>query len=166
MKESRLFLIIIILGAALFSCAQETVSGWSIISGYEANYFGNNVNLQTRYTIKNKHLLDAGLAYNISDGFANNPVLGLDLDYAYKVVNENKLSSSLGISYRRQKPLEIVNIQLINLTHAIQYKFTKNFSVLSTMGYGVAVERSASSRQFSQFNSLSGSFSLRCVYQL
>lgn len=139
-------------------------SKWSLQMGFETNYTGNNGFLHAGYSIK-KHKLEAGVNYNFSDGFAANPVLGIDLSYSYKVVESYRWSASIGLDYRRQKPLKIVNIQLLNYTTGVTYKWMPKLYLTSKLGYGLAAERAASAGSFAQSNNISGSFQFGCVYR-
>jgi hypothetical protein len=138
---------------------------WSLMMGFESNYTGNNALLHGSYLFQRSEI-DAGLNYNLSDGFSANPVLGFGLGYQYKVVYNRKWSASIGLDYRRQKPLKIVNIQLLNYTTGVTYKFGEHFNIKSKLGYGLAAERAASAGSFAQSNTISGSFYLGCVYRL
>ena len=139
-------------------------NSWSIMSGYEVNYTGNNGLLHGVYSF-NKHNVDAGLNYNFSDGFTANPIIGIGIGYKYSVINNYKWTAAIGADYRRQKPLEIVNIQLLNYTTSVTYQWGKHFHINSKLGYGIAAERAASAGSFAQSNNISGSFFLGCVYR-
>ena len=142
---------------------EEVVSQLS--TGYEINYFGINGFMHGRF-IKKNHVMEAGINYNFSDGFSDNPVLGVGIYYGYQISTLKKWSTAIGLDYRRQKPLKIVNIQTWCYTTSVEYSHNKNWSLLSRIGYGVATERSASDGSFNQFNNLTGSLFLSCVYHL
>lgn len=145
--------------------AQKDSLSTQIMAAYEVNYFGKNSLIHGRFVLKN-HVLETGLNYNFSDGFSTNPVLGVGLYYGYQVISSDKWKAELGAEYRRQKPLTIVNIQTWCYTSTIQYIITNKVSTLTRLGYGVATERSASAGSFDQFNNITGSLSLGCVYHL
>ena len=50
----------------------------------EINYFGKNGFLHGRFVKKN-HVMEAGINYNFSDGFSDNPVLGVGVYYGYQI---------------------------------------------------------------------------------
>jgi hypothetical protein len=148
-----------------FVSAQNKDLVSQLLTGYEINYFGKNVFVHGRFVKKN-HVMEAGINYNFSDGFSDNPVLGVGVYYGYQISTSKKWSTALGIDYRRQKPLKIVNIQNWCYSTSVEYSHNKNWSLLSRIGYGVAIERSASAGSFDQFNNLTGSLSISCVYHL
>ncbi|HBN02687.1 MAG TPA: hypothetical protein DD396_01440 [Bacteroidetes bacterium] len=160
-----LILSIFILGLRWSSCAQDIPQQWAILTSYEANYTGTNAIIHGLY-IKNHHQLEAGLNYNFSDGFSNNPVIGIGLAYGFEILTNDKWSITSGINYRRQKPLAIVNIQILTYTQGLAYKLNPKLAITSRLGYGVAVERAASAGNFSQNNNITGSFTLGCVFFL
>jgi hypothetical protein len=163
MCKGRIYTLGIALVIALAGVAQGESSSWKLQAGYEVNYTGNNAVLHAEYAISN-HRIGGGLNYNFSDGFTYNPVVGVGLSYGYVVLQNEKWQASLGIDYRRQKPLKIVNIQTLVLANSIEYKFTEHIGALSRIGYGVAVERAASAGSFAQLNNISGLFLVGCVY--
>jgi hypothetical protein len=163
MRKGRLVTLCFLLLITLIGIAQSESSEWKLQAGYEVNYTGHNAVLHAEYTLS-KHRIGGGINYNFSDGFASNPVLGVGLSYGYVVLQSEKWQASLGIDYRRQKPLEIVNIQTLVLANSIEYKFTEHIGALSRIGYGVALERAASAGSFAQLNNISGLFLLGCVY--
>jgi len=139
---------------------------WSIWTGYETNYSGNNMFLHTRVIVKEKHIVEGGLNYNLSDGYSSNPVIGVGLAYGYNIISSTKWVSTIGVEYRRQKPIPIVNVQTICYTSSLQYNIDSKFSMQTKIGYGLAAERNASAGNFSQFNNITGLFSLGCGYSL
>ena len=145
--------------------AQSKPFNKQILAGYEINYFGKNSFIHSRL-LKNNHIIEMGINYNFSDGFSDNPVIGVGVYYGYQIISSKKWETSLGAEYRRQKPLKFVNIQTWCYTTSVQYNFKPKWSLLSRIGYGVATERSASDGSFDQFNNLTGSISLSCVYHL
>jgi len=158
------FILFFILGVLSYPiCAQNGKPSFSILGGYEINYFGKNGLIHPRFEHKN-NILEFGTNYNFSDGFSNNPVLGIGIYYGYKLAEKNKWSAELGIEYRRQKPLRIVNIQTICYTSSMVYSINENWRAISRIGYGVATERSASAGSFDQFNNITGSVSILCAY--
>ncbi len=163
MYKDRLFILSITLLIAQAGIAQSDSTSWKLHAGYEMNYTGNNTVLQAEYAINN-HRIGGGVNYNFSDGFTFNPVVGFGLSYGYVVLQSEKWQASLGIDYRRQKPLKIVNVQTLVLANSIEYKFTEHIGALSRIGYGVAVERAASAGSFAQLNNISGLFLVGCVY--
>lgn len=162
----RFLSISILCFLALQSKAEEVKKNWSISLGYEANYTGNNFGIHSNHVVYDKHHLGYGLNYNASDGFSFNPVLGLGLSYGYNVVQSEKWTALVGLEYRRQKPLKIVNIQLINYTTSLQYNVNRRLMLESKVGFGVAAERAASAGSFAQTNNVSGLFYLGCGYRL
>ena len=163
MRKGRLVTLCFLLLITLIGIAQSESSEWKLQAGYEVNYTGHNAVLHAEYALS-KHRIGGGINYNFSDGFASNPVVGVGLSYGYVVLQNKKWQASLGIDYRRQKPLEIVNIQTLVLANSIEYKFTEHIGALSRIGYGVALERAASAGSFAQLNNISGLFLLGCVY--
>ncbi|MFT4598048.1 MAG: hypothetical protein ACJAR8_001568 [Bacteroidia bacterium] len=163
MRKNRIFILCFTLVISLAGIAQSESSSWKLQAGYEVNYTGQNAVLHAEYALS-KHRIGGGINYNFSDGFASNPVVGVGLSYGYVVLQNKKWQASLGIDYRRQKPLEIVNIQSLVLANSIEYKFTEHIGALSRIGYGVALERAASAGSFVQLNNISGLFLLGCVY--
>ncbi|MGB1039005.1 MAG: hypothetical protein ACPGYY_10195 [Bacteroidia bacterium] len=163
---SRFFCISILCFLIYQTKAQDVKSTWSISSGYETNYTGNNFSIHSNHILFDKHHLGYGVNYNTSDGFSFNPVLGLGLSYGYKVVESSNWSVLLGLEYRRQKPLKIVNIQLINYTTTVKYSLSEKWQLESKVGYGVAAERAASAGSFAQSNNISGMFYFGCGYRL
>lgn len=163
MCKGRIYTLGITLLIALAGIAQSESSSWKLQAGYEVNYTGHNTVLHAEYAINN-HRIGGGVNYNFSDGFASNPVVGVGLSYGYVVLQNEKWQASLGIDYRRQKPLEIVNIQTLVLANSLEYKFTEHIGALSRIGYGVAIERAASAGSFAQLNNISGLFLIGCVY--
>ena len=163
MYKGRLLTLCFALVITLAGIAQSKSSSWKLQAGYEVNYTGHNAVLHAEYAL-NKHRIGGGVSYNFSDGFATNPLVGVGLSYGYVVLLSEKWQASLGIDYRRQKPLEIVNIQTLVLANSIEYKFTEHIGALSRIGYGVALERAASAGSFAQLNNISGLFLLGCVY--
>ena len=147
------------------SYGQDKINSWSVLTAYEANYTGTNGIVHVQYT-RSIHQFEAGLNYNISDGFSDNQVLGIGLAYGFKIVNSEKWNVTSGINYRRQKPLAIVNIQILTYSQELAYKLNPKIALTSRLGYGVAAERAASAGNFSQNNNLTGSFTLGCVFQL
>lgn len=147
-------------------CEEKKDSKWSLLSGYEATYTGNNAVLHAAYISRDNHVLEAGLNYNFSDGFASNPVIGFGMSYGYNILNYSKWQTSIGADYRRQKPVDIVNIQTLMYTTKVQFNWHPRWSIYTRIGYGVAVERARSSGSFTQQNSVSGSFSTGCAYRL
>ncbi|NNJ54590.1 MAG: hypothetical protein HKP14_00580 [Bacteroidia bacterium] len=133
-------------------------------TGLETNYTGINALLNGVYEINN-HTLELGINYNLVDGFSNSPVIGQNFSYSYTLAKRNKLSTFIGFEYRRQKPIKIVNVQLIMYSMGMEYKFTEHITAHSKVGYGVAAERALSSQSFSQSNILTGYFQLGCGYQ-
>lgn len=160
------WLVVLCSMAKLSYCQDKKDSKWSLLSGYEATYTGNNVILHAACLFANSHELEAGLNYNFSDGFAANPVLGLGISYGYGILNTRNWKATVGADYRRQKPLDIVNIQTIMYTTKVQYNWQPRWGIYTRLGYGAAVERARSSGSFTQQNSISGSFSAGCVYRL
>jgi hypothetical protein len=163
MRKNRIFILCFTLVISLAGIAQSESSSWKLQAGYEVNYTGNNAVLHAEYALS-KHRIGGGINYNFSDGFASNPVVGVGLSYGYVVLQSEKWQASLGIDYRRQKPLKIVNIQTLVLANSIEYKFTEHIGALSRIGYGVALERAASAGSFAQLNNISGLFLIGCVY--
>lgn len=163
-RIGSVFLVLLIY-SSVFS-QNKKPQKWSVLSGYEVTYTGNNAVLHAVYAPNAKHTLEAGFNYNFSDGFSANPVVGLGLSYGYTIINESKWKAAVGIDYRRQKPLAIVNIQSLMYTTRAQYNITDRWSVYSRLGYGLAAERARSAGSFSKSNNISGSFSLGCVFQL
>lgn len=145
---------------------QDYHTKWSLLSGYEVNYMGNNAIVHAQYTTSTKHILEAGINYNFSDGFAENPVIGLGFAYGYKVLQNKRWNAVVGVDYRRQKPLAIVNVQTLLYTTSLSYQVYEKWSVYSRVGYGMAAERARSAGAFSQSNNITGSLSLGCVFQL
>jgi hypothetical protein len=163
---SKLWLIAyLMVGLYHGTCAQEKPKKWAVLTAYEANYTGTNGIIHAQYT-KNNNQLEAGLNYNFSDGFSTSPVLGIGLAYGFEILRNDKFSITSGINYRRQKPLAIVNIQILTYTQGLVYKLSPKIAVTSRLGYGVAAERAASAGNFSQNNNLTGSFTLGCVFHL
>jgi hypothetical protein len=161
----KLLIIFILSIMSILSSAQDQPFQKQILAGYEINYFGKNSFVHGRF-LKNNHIIETGINYNFSDGFSDDPVIGIGLYYGYQVITSKKWKTFLGAEYRRQKPLKIVNIQTLCYTTSVQYNYKPNWSLLSRIGYGVATERSASDGSFDQFNNLTGSISLSCVYHL
>ncbi len=161
----RFSIVCILCLMSLIVSAQNKDVVSQLSTGYEINYFGKNGFLHGRFVKKN-HVMEAGINYNFSDGFSDNPVLGVGVYYGYQISTSKKWSAALGLDYRRQKPLKIVNIQTWCYTTSIEYIHSKYWSLLSRIGYGVATERSASAGSFDQFNNLTGSLSISCVYHL
>ena len=163
---SKFWLIpLIILGLCHNSCAQDKPKKLAVVTAYEASYTGTNGIIHAQYT-KKQHQFEAGLNYNFSDGFSNNPVLGIGMAYGLEILTNDKWSVTAGINYRRQKPLAIVNIQILTYTQGLVYNLNPKLAVTSRLGYGVAVERAASAGNFSQNNNVTGSFALGCVIYL
>jgi hypothetical protein len=163
MRKNRIFTLCFTLVITLAGIAQSESSSWKLQVGYEVNYTGHNAVLHAEYALS-KHRIGGGINYNFSDGFASNPVVGVGLSYGYVVLQNEKWQASLGVDYRRQKPLEIVNIQTLVLANSIEYKFTEHIGALSRIGYGAALERAASAGSFAQLNNISGLFLIGCVY--
>lgn len=161
----RLIFNLILCLISIFLSAQDKHINRQLITGYEVNYFGKNGFVHGRF-LKNNHILETGINYNFSDGFSDDPVIGIGIYYGYQIITSKKWQTALGAEYRRQKPLKIVNIQTWCYTTSVQYNYNSHWSLLSRVGYGVATERSASAGSFDQFNNLTGSVSLSCVYQL
>lgn len=162
-KSLWISLVLLIMGTAAFCQNTPEYSFWS---GYEANYSGNNVFIHTRIITGENHVLEGGLNYNLSDGFSLNPVIGVGISYSYKILSRAKWASTIGVEYRRQKPLKIVNVQTLCYTSGLQYRINDKLKVQTKIGYGLAAERNASAGNFSQFNNISGLFSFGCGYSL
>lgn len=163
----RCLFIVTFLGISVSEVfSQKVQNSWIPTAGYEANYSGNNIFLRGLYITSTKHNLMVGLSYNYSDGFSNNPVVGIDLGYGYTVVENDNWQSTIGVDYRRQKPISNINVQTICLSQTLSFHIAENWIAQSKIGYGIAVERNASAGQFSQFNNLTGLFSLGCGYIL
>jgi len=145
---------------------QSTANKWSLLAAFEVNYTGNNSVLHALYSPVDRHSIEAGLNYNFSDGFSANPVLGFGVSYGYSIVKGKNWQAAIGMDYRRQKPLSIVNIQVLTYTTKASYQITDRLSAYSRLGYGLAVERARSAGAFSQSNNITGSFSLGCVFGL
>lgn len=160
----RILFITIFCFVTSFVDAQNEDLTYQLMTGYEINYFGKNGFVHGRL-IKNNQIIETGINYNFSDGFSDNPVLGIGAYYGYQIMSTEKWKTALGAEYRRQKPLKIVNIQTWCYSTSITYKYNEQWSLLSRIGYGVATERSASAGSFDQFNNLTGSLSISCVYQ-
>ena len=108
--ESKFWLIpLIIIGLRHNSCAQDKPKKWAVVTAYEASYTGTNGIIHAQYT-KKQHQFEAGLNYNFSDGFSNNPVFGIGMAYGLEILTNDKWSVTAGINYRRQKPLAIVKL--------------------------------------------------------
>lgn len=163
MKFRILFVIIFFFKISLVNAQNEELT-YQLMTGYEINYFGKNGFINGRI-IKNNHIIETGINYNFSDGFSDNPVLGIAAYYGYQIMSIKKWKTVLGADYRRQKPLKIVNIQTWCYSTSIIYEYNEQWSLLSRIGYGVAIERSASAGSFDQFNNLTGSILISCVYQ-
>jgi hypothetical protein len=144
---------------------QNNQQKWALLAAYEANYTGQNSILHALYS-KQKHQLEAGINYNFSDGFAANPVIGLGFGYGYTILQDSHWTLRSGVGYRRQKPLTIVNIQILTYTQTMEYRLSKRLSAASKLSYGVAAERAASAGSFVQQNNITGSFTLGCVIHL
>ena len=112
------------------------------------------------------HVFDLGLLYNLSDGFTNRPVPGVRLFYGYQILKSERWDVVTGLSYVREKPLKIVNIQMLNYATSTSLKLNEKLSFRTQIGYGVALERAASAGAFSQSNNISGALSLGCAYKL
>jgi long-subunit fatty acid transport protein len=165
MAFRNIFLIGLFIVTYNVSVAQESTKKWAMMGAYEVNYTGRNAILHAQYHINN-HELEAGVNYNFSDGFSNNPVVGVGLSYSYVVLHNEHWSLAAGLHYRRQKPLAIVNIQTITYTNGLTYHWKPKIAFTARLGYGVVAERAASAGNFSQNNNLTGSFTLGCVYRL
>lgn len=164
---SRLFGIVLVFAAVGTVCAQDKVPAkWSLLTAYEVNYTGNNAVLHAVYKPHKKQTIEVGLNYNFSDGFAANPVVGLGISYSYSVLQTANWEATIGVDYRRQKPIAIVNIQTITYTTQIAYTINKRWSAFSRIGYGLAAERARSAGPFTQSNNITGSLSLGCVFHL
>ncbi len=166
MPFRKLILCALLLCANALIAQENAEKRWGILSGHEVNYTGNNAVLHALYEVNRRHTIEAGLNYNFSDGFAANPVIGLGVSYGYTIAARDKWNAAVGIDYRRQKPLSIVNIQTITYATKAKYNITDKWSAYSRVGYGVALERARSSGNFTQSNNISGSFSLGCVFHL
>lgn len=163
MFKLRIICLYAILHIVYLATAQKDTNSWHLQAGYEVNYTGHNTILHVEYALNN-HLLGGGINYNLSDGFASNPVLGIGLSCGYIVVQNKKWQSSISVDYRRQKPLKIVNIQTVVLAQSVKYQINNHLGALSRIGYGFAAERTASAGSFAQFNNVSGLFTVACVY--
>ena len=162
MEFNRILLLtFVLLGIQTLGIAQ---SKWSVLGAYETNYMGNNMIVHLNYT-QDKHQIQVGPNYNLSDGFSNNPVVGIGISYFYKVLSSDKWEASIGVDYRRQKPIKIVNIQTILFANSVSYKVLPKLFLNTRLGYGVAAERAASQGSFTQSNNISGALSIGCVYQ-
>lgn len=163
----RLFVILAFVLVYASSFAQyASPKKWSILTGYEVNYTGNNAVVHGVYLPAARHTIEVGLSYNFSDGFATRHVIGLGVSYGYTIAEQGKWIAAIGVDYRRQKPLAIVNIQTITYTTRAQYQLNEKWSAYSRLGYGVAAERARSAGSFTQSNNITGSLSIGCVYQL
>jgi len=163
----RSFIVVLVLGVIGTANAQnEEVSKWSLLTAYEVCYSGNNALLHAVYKPGKKQTIEAGVNYNFSDGFVANPVVGIGISYGYSLLKNAHWEATIGVDYRRQKPLAIVNIQTIAYTNKVAYTIDHNWSVFTRLGYGVAVERARSAGPFTQGNNSTGSFSLGCVFQI
>lgn len=166
MIYKRLFICTYILLVVLTHSYAQGVTKWSIHPAFEVNYSGYNSLINIAYTAKEKHVLEAGASYNMSDGFTANPTIGLNISYRYKILASDSWSAAMGIDYRRQKPLAIVNIQTLCYTTNVVYKATKSISIHTRLGYGVAAERARSAGSFTQSNNITGLFQIGCGYHL
>lgn len=137
---------------------------WSVMAGYEVNFMGNNALIHLQHFRKEVHLLEGGVSYNLSDGFADRPVLGLDIGYGYRLLSKDKWSMYTGVDYRLQRPISILNIQTITYTQSIQYRPIARVQATARVGYGVATARARSAGTFTQTNSPTGSLLLSCGY--
>ena len=158
----RYSLVLMLLIMCLNLSAQDKSLG--LRGAIETNYTGINTALTGVYQFNN-HAIELGVNYNLSDGFSNSPVIGQSVSYHYKVAERNNLSSSIGLEYRRQKPIKIVNIQLVMISMGMEYRFTDHILAHSKLGYGLASERALSAQSFSQSNILTGFIQLGCGYQ-
>ena len=154
-----IFFLLVILGVHVK--AQDKSFG--LRAALETNYTGINTSLNGVYKF-NHHSLELGFSYNFSDGFSNNPVIGQNLSYHFTLAERNKMSSTIGLEYRRQKLIKIVNVQLIMISMGLEYQFTDHILAHSKLGYGIASERALSSQSFSQSNILTGFIQLGCGY--
>jgi hypothetical protein len=163
-KRLSIFICLLLL-VMTFSYAQG-MRKWSIHPAFEVNYTGYNSFVNLAYTAKENHVLEAGVSYNMSDGFTTNPTLGLNISYRYKILNSDRWSAAIGADYRRQKPLAIVNIQTLCYTTNMTFRATKSISIHTRLGYGVAAERARSAGSFSQSNNITGLCQIGCGYHL
>ena len=163
-----LFRPTVVVGFLLIECmafAQQTKEHqWNVISGFEVNYTGNNTFLRIQHIGKKNHLLEAGVSYNVSDGFADRTVLGIDLGYGYRLLTKEKWSLFTGVDYRLQRPIKILNIQTLTYTNTLNYFLLPQVMASVRLGYGVATARARSAGVFTQTNSPTGSLMLSCGY--
>ena len=161
--------IVVFFVAALCSIssnAQAPKADWSALVGCGISYTGYNVHAEARRVGQKGHVLDFGLLYNLSDGYTNRPVPGVRLFYGYQILKSERWDVVTGLSYVREKPLKIVNIQMLNYATSTSFNLNEKLTLRTQIGYGVALERAASAGAFSQSNNISGTLSLGCVYQL
>ncbi len=162
----RLFSILLLLNSTVASGQKKMPSKWSLLTAYEVNYTGNNAVLHTVYKPHIKHTVEFGVNYNFSDGFAKNPLIGIGVSYGFSALQTASWDATLGMDYRRQKPLDIVNIQIITYTTKVAYIIGPKWSILTRLGYGLVLERARSAGPFTQSNNITGSSSLGCVFHL
>ena len=151
---------------SISSYAQSPKADWSALVGYGLSYSGTNVHAEARRVGQKGHVFDLGLLYNLSDGFTNRPVPGVRLFYGYQILKSERWDVVTGLSYVREKPLKIVNIQMLNYATSTSLKLNEKLSFRTQIGYGVALERAASAGAFSQSNNISGALSLGCAYKI
>jgi long-subunit fatty acid transport protein len=166
MVFKRLFICACLLSVVMTYSYSQSVAKWSLYPALEVNYTGYNSLINLAYTVKEKHVLEAGASYNMSDGFTANPTIGINISYRYKILASDRWSAAMGIDYRRQKPLDIVNIQMLCYTLNMTYRATKSISIHTRLGYGVAAERARSAGSFTQSNNITGLFQIGCGYHL
>ncbi len=130
----------------------------------EVNYSGYVTQLEAQAS-KDKHQIELGLLYNLSDGYINNSVVGQTIAYRYSVLKSQKWQASTGFSYKRQTPLSSLTLHLINYELGVEFKLTDRLFLSNHVGYGLALESvKRNGAQFSA-NNVSGLFNIKCGYQ-
>jgi len=136
----------------------------SVGTSLETNYTGYNISLNSTF-VYSKNSIGLGVNYNLSDGFINNPVIGFEFDYKYKIVDNKKWSSWVGGDYFHQKPINNLNIDALFYTFTQKLNLLNNFFLVNHLGYGVAIESTKLSGRKVTSNSITGLFNVGCEYQ-
>jgi long-subunit fatty acid transport protein len=161
MLKYRLLFVVILMSFISHLKAQNVNFG-AKVSG-ELNYTGYNTQLDFLTVIKS-HQIGIEMHYNLSDGYLTNPVIGHGINYGYVILNNDRWQASIGLDYKRQKPLEHLIIHVVNYGLGAGYKITEHLSITNTIGYGTAVELVRLNGQTKKSNNISGSLQLGCAY--